>query len=156
MVHAAVYPPGERVKKQFRLVRYFTVASVGMFVAVAAALAYFEHQQASFMATVRREEVAYLQQVQEAFSRQQDRAAREDLVAGQERANLDLTRLFVNTLWEREVAPFMARVAAVPVDHCRALPDPPGGTRTAGRLVPRYLRPGAPWRPADPAAASPA
>ena len=114
-------------QQQFRLVRYFTVASIGLFSAVAGALAYFEHQQASFMTLVQREEIASLQQVQEAFARQQDRVARDDLLAAQERANLDLTRLFVNALWERNVAPFMARVAAIPVDHCRAIPDLPAG-----------------------------
>lgn len=112
--------------KPFRLVRHFTLASIGLFAAVAAALGYFERQQGSFFEQVQRQELAFVNQVQERFARQQEAAARADLLAAHENGNVDLTRVFANSLWEKDFAPFVARVAAVPVDGCRAIPDVQG------------------------------
>lgn len=117
---------------RFRLVRYFTVASVGLFAAVAGALAYFERQQAEFIQQMQRQQLEFVQKVQEGFARQQEQVARADLLAAQESGNVDLARLFANTLWERDFGPFVARVAAIPVDHCRAIADVPGAD---GRLA---------------------
>ncbi|MCM2252666.1 MAG: hypothetical protein NDJ19_09945, partial [Ramlibacter sp.] len=108
---------------RFRLVRYFTLASLGMFAAVAIALVYFERQQASFIESVQREEIGFIKGVQAGFAKRQDEVAREDLVAIHEGGNITLTRLFANTLWEKDFAPFVAKAAAVPVDHCRDIPD---------------------------------
>jgi len=111
---------------RFRLVRYFTLASLGLFAAVAVALAYFERQQAAFIQETQRHELEFVRQVQESFARQQEQAARADLLAAQESGNVDLARLFSNTLWERDFGPFVAKVATLPVDHCRAIADVPG------------------------------
>jgi two-component system NtrC family sensor kinase len=111
---------------RFRLVRYFTLASLGLFAAVGIALAYFERQQASFIQEMQRHELDFVRQVQDSFAKQQEQAARADLLAAQESGNVDLARLFANTLWERDFGPFVARVASIPVDHCRAIPDVTG------------------------------
>lgn len=111
---------------RFRLVRYFTIASLGMFAAVAIALAYFERQQASFIKDVQRQEIEFVKQVQAGFARQQDEAALKDLVAIHESGNITLTRLFANTLWEKDFGPFVAKVAALPVEHCRSIADVAG------------------------------
>ena len=112
--------------QQFRLVRYFTLASVGMFAAVAIALAYFERQQASFIQQMQRGELDFVKQVQDGFARQQEQVARADLLAAQENGNVDLARLFANTLWQHDFGPFVAKVAAIPVDPCRAIADVQG------------------------------
>jgi len=114
------------VAQQFRLVRYFTLASVGMFAAVAIALAYFERQQASFIQQMQRGELDFVKQVQDGFARQQEQVARADLLAAQENGNVDLARLFANTLWQHDFGPFVAKVAAIPVDPCRAIADVQG------------------------------
>lgn len=110
---------------RFRLVRYFTLASLGMFALVALAFFYFERQQASFIADIQRQEINFVKQVQAAFAKEQDAVALHDLVAIHEGGNITLTRLFANTMWERDFAPFMVKVAAIPVDHCRAIADVP-------------------------------
>lgn len=112
--------------QKFRLVRYFTLASVGMFAAVAIALAYFERQQASFIQQMQRGELDFVKQVQDGFARQQEQVARADLLAAQENGNVDLARLFANTLWQHDFGPFVAKVAALPVDQCRAIADVQG------------------------------
>jgi len=111
---------------RFRLVRYFTLASVGMFAAVAIALAYFEWQQASFIGDMQRQEIGFIKQVQTAFAKQQEEGSLRDLVATHEAGNITLTRVFANMLWDREFAPFVAKAAQVPVDHCRAIADVAG------------------------------
>lgn len=111
---------------RFRLVRYFTLASVGMFAAVAIALAYFERQQASFIGDMQREEIGFIKQVQSAFAKQQEEGSLRDLVATHEGGNITLTRVFANTLWEKDFGPFVAKVAQFPVDHCRAIADVAG------------------------------
>ena len=108
---------------RFRLVRYFTVAALGMFVVVTLALVFFERQQAAFFHEVQSAEVEFIKRVQASFAKQQEEAARHDLLAIHERANVDLTRLFANMLWEKDFAPFVAKVQAIPADHCRAIAD---------------------------------
>ncbi len=116
----------KRVARRFQLVRYFTVASLGFFTAVAIAMAYFEQQQASFIKEVQRQETDFMKQVQASFARQQDEVALRDLIAIHEGGNITLTRLFSNTLWEKDFGPFVAKVEAIPVDQCRAIPDETG------------------------------
>jgi two-component system, NtrC family, sensor kinase len=111
---------------RFRLIRYFTLASLAMFALVAIALAYFESQQSSFIKEVQRQEIEFVKQVQASFAKQQEESALRDLVASHEGGNITLTRLFSNTLWEKDFAPFVAKASLVPVDHCRAIADVPG------------------------------
>lgn len=108
---------------RFRLVRYFTLTSLVMFVLVSLALAYFESQQGEFFKQVQRRQGEFFKSVQSAFARQQDEAARRDLLIVHEAGNVNLTRLFANALWEKDFAPFAARAALVPVDRCRAIAD---------------------------------
>jgi signal transduction histidine kinase len=108
---------------RFRLVRYFAFASLGVFALVTIALAYFQTQQAAFFQDVQRQEIEFFKQVQSKFAKQQDEAARRDLLTVHENGNVNLTRLFANALWEKDFAPFVAKVQAVPVEHCRAMPD---------------------------------
>lgn len=108
---------------KFRLVRHFTFASLGMFALVALALMYFERQQAIFFQNVQLQEIAFVKHVQASFAKQQEEVARNDLLTIHEGGNMDLARLFANTLWERDFAPFVAMVQALPIEQCRTLPD---------------------------------
>ena len=108
---------------RFQLVRYFTIASVGMFTLVALALMYFERDQNVFFKDVQDKQIAYFKTVQDSFAKQQDDAARRDLLSIHESGNVNLTRLFANALWDRDFAPFVAKVQNISFDHCRAMPD---------------------------------
>lgn len=108
---------------RFHLVRYFTVASLVAFVAVAAAFAFFEAKRGAFFRGVQEREAAFFNATQDQFARRQEEAALRDLLAIHEAGNVNLTRLFANALWEREFAPFVARAAAISVDSCRAMAD---------------------------------
>lgn len=108
---------------RFRLVQYFTATSLVAFVLVAAALMFFERQQGSFFTQVQDEEAQLVKQIQDDFVKRQDEAARRDLLAIHENGNVNLTRLFANTLWEKDFAPFVAKAQSVDVEHCRAIAD---------------------------------
>lgn len=108
---------------QFRLVRYFTLTSVGMFVLMALAMAYFERLQGDFFNDVQSRQGEYFKDVQESFAKQQAEVAQRDLLTIHEAGNVNLTRLFANALWERDFAPFVARAQAIDVEPCRVIPD---------------------------------
>lgn len=108
---------------KFHLVRYFTAASLGMFVLVAAALSYFEIEQSRFLRDTLSRQSGFFKDAQDRFAKQQEEAARRDLLSIHESGNVNLTRLFANALWERDFAPFVARAQNIPVDHCHAIAD---------------------------------
>jgi two-component system NtrC family sensor kinase len=107
----------------FRLVRYFTLASLGMFILIAAAMAYFQYLQGDFFKEVQTRQGGFFKEVQESFAKQQDEAARRDLLLIHENGNVNLTRLFANALWERDFAPFVAKAQGIDVEPCRAIAD---------------------------------
>lgn len=110
-------------KGRFQLVRYFSLTALGLFVVVALALIYFERDQGKFFQSVQQTQNAFFKKTQEDFAVQQDAAARRDLLAIHEAGNVNLTRLFANTLWEHDFAPFVARAQAISIDHCSAIAD---------------------------------
>lgn len=107
----------------FKLLPFFTATSLVMFLLVAGALWYFESQQGVFFQKVQQEQISFFKQVQDDFTKRQDSAARHDILTINEAANINLTRLFANALWERDFAPFVAKAAQISVDACRAIAD---------------------------------
>lgn len=110
-------------KNQFQLVRYFTLASVIMFILVALALSFFETEQGDFFSEVQSQQIDTIEDLQTSFSRQQQEVSRRDLLAIQESGNVNLTRLFANSLWTEYMAPFVAQAARIPSDHCYKIAD---------------------------------
>ncbi|HEX5803307.1 MAG TPA: ATP-binding protein [Azospira sp.] len=108
---------------KFHLVRYFTAASLGMFLLVAAALSYFEFEQGKFFRETQTKQAEFFREVQERFAKTQEEAARRDLLSIHESGNVNLTRLFANALWERDFAPFVEKVQAISVESCHAIAD---------------------------------
>ena len=108
---------------RFQLVRYFSLTALALFIIVAMALTYFERDQGKFFQDVQQKQNAFFKQVQNDFATQQDTAARRDLLAIHEAGNVNLTRLFSNTLWERDFAPFVEKAQSIPVEQCRAMAD---------------------------------
>lgn len=108
---------------RLNLVVYYFFSSLWVFVLVAMAMITFETDQADFFKSVQEEQKVFFKTVQSSFAKRQDDAARQDLLAIHEAGNVNLTRLFANTLWETDFAPFVARAQAIPVEHCRVLAD---------------------------------
>lgn len=111
---------------KFKLVRYFTLASVGMFILMALAFILIEQGQREFFKQVQVEQGGFFKSVQDAFALQQEENARRDLLVIHESGNVNLTRLFANALWERDFAPFVAKAQSIPAEPCRAIADVPG------------------------------
>ncbi len=118
---------------RFPLVRYFVLTSLVAFLAVAAALVYFQRQQADLFRTVQNDEAKFFGQVQASFAKQQEESAIRDLVAIHEGGNVNLTRLFANTLWDQGLSALLAKAGSIDVSRCRSLPDAqtPEGKATA-------------------------
>ncbi len=107
--------------RRFRLLRYFTAASLVAFTAVALALYVLQEQEGTFFEEVQREQNAFFAQAQAELARQQEENARGNLMAVHEAGHVNLTRMFANVLWDTDFAPFVARAQQLPVDHCRAI-----------------------------------
>ncbi len=108
---------------RFPLVRYFVLTSLVAFLLVAAALVYFQRQQAELFHSVQSQEAEFFNRVQSGFAKQQEESALRDLLAIHEGGNVNLTRLFANTLWDQGLSALLQKASAIPVDHCRAMPD---------------------------------
>ena len=112
---------GESAARPFKLVRYFTLTSLGMLVSVALMLAYFVTQQGNYFVQAASEDSQFFKQVQESSAIQQHNAARRDLLAIHESGNVNLAHLFENSLWEKDFAPFVARAQKISVEQCRVM-----------------------------------
>jgi signal transduction histidine kinase len=108
---------------QFKLVRYFTVASLFMFALVASVLLHFQNEAEALLHTVQSQQNRFFSQVQQDFAKQQDQAALRDLLAIHESGNVNLTRLFANALWDKDFAPFVAKAQSLDITACRTMPD---------------------------------
>ena len=108
----------------FRLLRYFSIASVTSFAVVAAALILNASSQGAFFEDVQRKQASFFADVQKGFVRQQGEAARRDLVATYESGNVTLTSMMSNTMWAKDFAPLAVAAQLVSIEPCRALADP--------------------------------
>jgi two-component system NtrC family sensor kinase len=122
-IHLAPVRQAQGATGRFRLVRYFSLTALALFVVVAIALTYFERDQGRFFQDVQQRQNAFFKKIQDGFAVQQDTAARRDLLSIHEAGNVNLTRLFANTLWENDFAPFVAKTQAISVDRCSAMAD---------------------------------
>lgn len=107
----------------FRLLRYFTLSSLVVFVAVAVAMLVIERSERDLFKRVQSEQAAFSQKTLEGFARQQEEAARRSLLRVHEHGHVNLTRLFANVLWESELAPFMVAAQRLNAERCRAAPQ---------------------------------
>jgi two-component system, NtrC family, sensor kinase len=123
--------------RRFRLVRFFTTASLGALLLVGLALALQERQQGAFFSDVQERQNAFFADAQQRFAREQQEAARRDLIATQEGGSVNVARLFANVLWAPAFAPFVAKAQALPLEACRAIPD---AIDAAGKSVPDSAR----------------
>jgi len=107
----------------FRLVRYFTLTSLAAFFLIATPLVYLERLAENFFTQVQQGQAKYFKQVQDGFVKQQDEAARRDLLVVYEAGTTNLGQLFSNMLWPKDFAPFVAKTGRISVDQCRAIAD---------------------------------
>jgi signal transduction histidine kinase/CheY-like chemotaxis protein/HPt (histidine-containing phosphotransfer) domain-containing protein len=116
---------GARPDRRFRLVRYFIVTSLAMLIPVVLVLVltYFLVQQGNFLLQHAKEDGEYFKKVQEGLTKQQEDAARRDLLATHEAGTMNLARLLENVLWERDFSPFVASAQKISAEACRAMAD---------------------------------
>lgn len=107
--------------ESFRLLRYFSIAALLSFTLVGLALYLMERREIRFFADVQESQSNLFRDAQAELSSETEQTARRGLVKAQEAANVNLTHMFANVLWDAQIAPFLARAQAVSPDRCRAL-----------------------------------
>lgn len=114
--------PARAEPPRFWLYRYYFFAACLSFLAVGVVLLFLQEREINFFAEVQQRQLESMRAVRQELSAQAERAARDSLVAEQEAANIALTRLFANLLWDSDFAPLAARVGALPADECGESP----------------------------------
>lgn len=128
---AAVSHAADAGRPAFRLLRYFTIATLLAFGVVAVVLVVLQRGEEAYFDRVQQEQRSFLKQAQASLAQQQQAAARASLLAVHEASHVNLTRLVANLLWSSDFGPFVARAQSVPVAACRALPAEPREPRRA-------------------------
>jgi signal transduction histidine kinase len=105
----------------FRLMRYFTIASLIAFSIVGVALYVLQTQEEVFFEKVQAEQTSFFSKAQSELSTQQAQTARNALLAVHEAGHVNLTRLLANMLWDTNIAPLVGKVQAISSEHCRAV-----------------------------------
>jgi signal transduction histidine kinase/ActR/RegA family two-component response regulator len=121
--------PALPVARRFRLLRYFSVAGLASFMIVGVVLYFLQAGEITFFSEVQRGQSEFFRDAQSELLRQTEQAARAGLVETQEAANVNLSKLFANVLWDSDFAPFLARIQTLPANSCA---PPPGIPPAAG------------------------
>ena len=112
--------PDNAQPRGFRLTRFYTLATLGVFLAAGLALWYLQRAEEEYFEKSQREQLAMFTQSQADLAREQQEAARADLLALQEATHVSLTRVVANTLWDSDIAHLVAQAQRHSVDACRA------------------------------------
>jgi signal transduction histidine kinase len=114
-------PAAETPPPRFRLLRYFTLATLVVFAAAGLALWVLQRGEEVFFDRVQQQQREFFSQAQAELARQNEQAARASLLAVHEASHVTLTRVVANLLWASDFAPLVGRAQALPVEPCRAL-----------------------------------
>lgn len=109
--------------REFNLLRYFLLTSLPLFVVVLIYINQHESGQRDFFNQIQVEQHAFVSDIQAGFAKTQEEEAHKALLAIHEAGNVNITRLFANSLWESDFGPFVASAQAFDVTHCRAIAD---------------------------------
>ena len=110
-------------KAEFNLLRYFLLASLWLFVVVLIYMNHHESGQREFFNQVQDEQHAFVSDIQNRFAKTQEDEARKALLSIHEAGNVNITRLFANSLWETDFGPFVSSAQVHDVAHCREIAD---------------------------------
>ncbi len=107
-------------RQPFHLLRYFSIAALLSFAVVGIALYLMERRELDFFDNVQQEQSRLFRDAQAELSSETEQTARRSLVKAQEIANVNLTHLFANSLWDAHIAPILVRAQTLSLDQCRA------------------------------------
>jgi len=106
---------------RFGLLRYFSLAALLSFVLVGIVLVILQGREIAFFEQVQSGQSRFFREAQAELAFETEQAARKSLVTAQETANVNLTHVFANALWDVHFAPFVERTASLSPEPCRSL-----------------------------------
>jgi signal transduction histidine kinase len=122
-------PPDPPAAPRFRLMRYFTLATLGAFLAVGVTLFVLQRGEEEYFEQAQGGQLGMFSRAQAELAAQNEQAARASLLAVNEAAHVTLTGVVANLLWTSDIAPFVARAQAVSTATCAELPKGDDGAQ---------------------------
>lgn len=101
-----------------KLSQQFTWISLAAITCVGLTLVFFEYRQNLMFHAVQAEQVDSVERIQADFIRQAQAVANRDLIAIQESANANVSRLIANSLWRDEIGPFIEKADKAIANSC--------------------------------------
>ena len=117
--------------RPFRLVRRFVVASTVAFLVVAVVVYLLQRGEEEFFRATQGQQASFVARLQGEHEQRQRETSLAALMSLHEAGHVNLANLFANTLWDRHLAAFVARAAAIPVQACRLLAQSSEGASPA-------------------------
>ncbi len=106
------------MQARFKLIRYFTIASLVALVCVAAALISFQTSESKLVESVLNQEAHTIHEMQASLLNHSEEVVRRDLLTTHEGSNVQLARILSNALWEDLLAPFLTAARGIDFSHC--------------------------------------
>lgn len=106
---------------RFGLLRYFSLAALLSFALVGVVLVILQGKEIVFFEEVQRGQSKFFSESQAELAFETEQAARKSLVTAQETANVNLTQVFANALWDVHFAPHLERTASLSPEPCRSM-----------------------------------
>ena len=132
--------------------RFFTLSTLVVFTAVGVALFLLQEREVVDFAKVQGEQQQSLARAQAALAKRNEDAARASLLAVNEAAHVNLTRIVANTMWAGRFAPLLEVATRIPVEPCRALANDTEAQRACHAAIGKRIRESASFQAADRAA----
>jgi signal transduction histidine kinase len=114
----------QRPRGQFRLLTYFALVSVWIFLFAALILDYLQTRQIGLVQQVQQQQVDFVRHIQGEFATKQDSVARRDLLLAHQEFNQNIARVLLNLLWKPHLQTLIEAAQRLSDRNCQANPGP--------------------------------
>ena len=102
----------------FKLTRYVILTSLIALAIVVPLFFISEHLEEVFFENIQKDQMAFFGEVQAESLRAHEVATQKDILKMHEVSHVNLAHVVANTVWDRLLAPFVARAQSIPIEQC--------------------------------------
>ena len=102
----------------FKLTRYVILTSLIALAIVVPLFFISEHLEEVFFGNIQKDQMTFFGEVQAESLRAHEVATQKDILKMHEVSHVNLAHVVANTVWDRVLAPFVARAHSIPIEQC--------------------------------------